>query len=415
MTTPEPAPLPTQGRLALHAHRERRLLLYLSVIVAITGIQLVVPALPALQRDLGLSDVEISLVSSVYLLPSVPAAFLSGVIAQRTGRRRVFVVSLACYGVAGALVPVIGSSSGSWSFGGLLTARFVQGIGFAGILPTTITLIGDLFSGPTQVSVQGQRSLSLHVGDAALPVIGGFLALVSWRLAFFAPVLALPLAVWASKVFPPELDHRHPGMSARSTLRSVRGYVRDPALLSLQYAGFLRFFVKFAVLTYLPVLAVTNRGMSESVAGIALGASAAAGGVAAALVGRLLRWIRFSTLLALTLLILAGGVASLAGAVNPWLLLAGAIAFGIGDGLLGVLQNSIVAVAVAGAERATFVSFTGAVRNAGKFLAPVAAAAITLLVPLSGSFLVMGGVAATSLVIVAPLRRYQSMFTAPRD
>lgn len=408
MTRQKPAPIPTQGLEALRAHRQRRLLLYLSVVVAITGIQLVVPALPALQRDLGLSDVEISLVSSVYLLPSVPAAFLSGVIAQRTGRRRVFVVSLACYGAAGALVPVVAS----FSVSALLAARFLQGVGFAGILPTTITLIGDLFSGPTQVSVQGHRSLSLQIGDAALPVIGGFLALVSWRYAFSAPVLALPLALWASRVFPPELDHRHPDVSARATLRSVRGYVRDPALLSLQYAGFLRFLVKFAVLTYLPVLAVTNRGMPEYVAGIALGASAVAGGIAAALAGRLLRRVRFSTLLTLTLLVLGGGVASLAGAVNPWLLLAGAIAFGVGDGLLGVLQNSIVAVAVAGAERATFVSFTGAVRNAGKFLAPVAAAAITLVLPLSASFVVMGAVAAASLVIVPPLRRYQPMFAA---
>jgi ACDE family multidrug resistance protein len=399
-------PTPTEGRPALTVHRNRRSLINLSVVVAITGIQLVVPALPALQRDLGLSNAEVSLVSSAYLLPSVPAAFLSGMIAQRLGRRRVFVAALSLFGIAGLLVPVVGGAS----LPILLAARFVQGIGFAGILPTTITLIGDLFSGPTQVTVQGQRSLSMQIGDALLPVLGGFLTLGSWRYPFFAPALALPLAVWASKVFPPELDQMHPEASARSTGRAVAGYVRNPALLALEYAGFLRFLVKFVVLTYLPVLAVTNRGMPEYVAGIALGAAAAAGGIGAVLVGRLVRMVRFSRVLAFSLIILAAGVWGLAGAHSAVPLVVGAVAFGVGDGLFGVLQNSIVAVAVGGPERATFVSFTGAVRNAGKFLAPVLAAGLTLIFPVSMSFIAMGGVAAASLLIVRPLRRFERMF-----
>lgn len=389
---------------ALRTHRQRRLLIYSSVVVAITGIQLIVPALPALQRDLGLTDAQISLVSSVYLLPTIPAAFLSGVIAQRTGRRRVLVVSLLIFAVGGTSVPLVGTTSLPL----LLAARFVQGIGFAGILPTTITLIGDLFSGPIQVSVQGHRSLSMQAGDAVLPVVGGFLALSSWRYPFFAPLAAFPLALWALRAFPAELDHSHPEVSARSTARSVVRFVREPALLSLQYAGFMRFVVKFVVLTYLPVLAVNNRGMSEALAGIALGAAATAGGIGAMLAGRLAGATRATTFLAASLVVLAGGVWMMAGAANTTLLLAGAVTYGFADGTFGVLMNAMVAVAVSGPERATFVSFTGAVRNGGKFLAPVLAAGIALVLPLSVSFVAVGAFAVAGLAAVRPLRRFDA-------
>ena len=48
---------------------------------ALTGIQLILPALPVMQRDLGLSDSQIGLVTSAYLLPSVLFAFPAGLLA----------------------------------------------------------------------------------------------------------------------------------------------------------------------------------------------------------------------------------------------------------------------------------------------------------------------------------------------
>lgn len=157
-----------QGSATL-GHRDQRWLIYLSAVVATTGVQLVAPALPTLQRTLALSDSELSLVTSAYLFPSIPAAFLSGLLADRVGRRIVYASSLFLFGVAGTLVPILGGSS----FPLLLALRVVQGIGFAGILPLTITIIGDMFRGTAQVRVQSHRAVVMQIGATGLPLVGG--------------------------------------------------------------------------------------------------------------------------------------------------------------------------------------------------------------------------------------------------
>src|SRR5581483_287395 len=104
----------------------RRSTLWLASIAAgatVFGAQGISPALPALQKALGISDSEVGLVTAAYMLPGVLMAIPLGWAADRWGRRIVF-SSMAClYGVAGAaqaLAP---------GFGVLLGLRVVQGIG----------------------------------------------------------------------------------------------------------------------------------------------------------------------------------------------------------------------------------------------------------------------------------------------
>lgn len=223
-----------QGSATL-GHRDQRWLLYLSAVVATTGVQLVAPALPTLQRALALSDSELSLVTSAYLFPSMPAAFLSGLLADRVGRRFVYASSLFLFGAAGTLVPVLGESS----FPLLLALRVVQGIGFAGILPLTITIIGDMFRGTSQVRVQGHRAMVMQIGATGLPLIGGVLSSLSWQLPFFAPASGIIVALLVLWRFPPT-PRRRDQPRIGITLQEVPHFLRDVALVSLQFIGFMR-------------------------------------------------------------------------------------------------------------------------------------------------------------------------------
>lgn len=398
-------PSPPSRSSSLGEHRLERWLVYASAMVSLTGIQMVVPALPALQRELGLDDSQIALVTSVYLFPSVLAAVAAGVLAERYGRRRVFGGSLLLFGVAGTLVAVVGAGS----FPALLVLRGIQGIGFAGINPMTITAIGDLFEGPTQVAVQGRRSLAMQVGDTVLPAIGGMLVVWSWTWPFLGPIVAVPLGLLVLRYYPRGTGALLPTSSAE-TVRAIGAFVKEPPLLALQIAGFVRFVLKFVVLAYLPVLVVNQRGVSETVAGIALGLSALVGGVVAVLANRMLARVSMTRLVVASLVLLSASLAAVVGAYGAAAVIVVAMVFGAGDGLYGVLQNALVAEAVDGPGRATFVAVTGAVRNLGKFVAPMLVAGVALVASVQASFAVAALIGLLALAAVPPLRVFDPAF-----
>lgn len=387
------------------AHAVERWLVYGAAMVSLTGVQLIVPALPMLQAQMSLNDSSIGLVTSVYLLPSVLVALLVGVLAEHHGRRRVFGGSLLIFGIGGGLVAIAAGRSLPL----LLVFRAVQGIGFAGLGPLTITAVGDLFGGPAQVAVQGRRSVAMQAADAALPAVGGLLAVGSFVWPFFGSLVAVPLGVAVLRWYPRGTGAARPP-TARQTLRAVGGFARQLPLLALQLSGFTRMLLKFVVLSYLPVLVVTQRGLSGAAVGLALGLAAVFGGVAAFGADRLLRWWRVSHLLAMSLALLTVSLVWMATVSTVPSLLMALSLHGLGDGLYGVLQNAMVAEAISGPRRATFVATTAAVRNLGKFLAPTMAGLIAFMASVQASFFVASIVAVAATLLVLPLREFDPTF-----
>ena len=86
-------------------HRLLRLWpVFLAGPIVLSGLQSILPTLPLMQDELGLSNTEIGLVTSVYLLPGVLLAVPAGMLADRFGRRIVLSVSLLVFGVGGLVV-----------------------------------------------------------------------------------------------------------------------------------------------------------------------------------------------------------------------------------------------------------------------------------------------------------------------
>jgi len=89
--------------------------------------------------------------------------------------------------------------------------------------------------------------------------------------------------------------------------------------------------------------------------------------------------------------------------------LAVAVAFGIGDGTLMVLQNALVTEAAPARVRAGLVAVSGMTRNAGKLAAPLAMGALILVVPVPASFAVVGLATWAALPALGTLRRLDGL------
>jgi len=366
--------------------------------VALTGVQMISPALPIMRDALGLSEAQLSLVMSVYLLPAALAAVPMGVLADRVGRRIVFGSSFIGFGVCGALLPVVAGS-----FELFLGVRFVQGVMFAGLLPLTMTILGDAFSGPLLIGAQGRRSVAMSMGDGLLPIVGGLLVGVGWSIPWLGQMIAIPfgIAVLAAVVDPPALTS---DKKRGARFRDLGHVFKNLSIAALQYMGILRMFLKFSMLTFLPLFFVDVRGFSPAFAGLVIGVAALSGTVIAlgagrlALVGRPTAWITLGTVMMGASLVLIVLVPSAV------LILVTAVAYGVSDGLMGVFTNSFVTSATIPKHRASFVAATGALRNFAKFLAPVAFGLLVVGSSIRASFVLVGIFTVASAALALALR-----------
>lgn len=391
--------------------RRRRVVLVACVgtAIAVAGVQGIAPALPAMQAHHGLTTAQVSLLTSLYLLPSVGSAFGSGVLADRVGPRPVFAGALAVFGLCGLAVVVL-----SPALGPLLALRAAQGAAFGAILALSIVVIGAVApTGPEAARAQGRRTVSMAVAEATLPPVAGLLVAVSWSTPFALQALALPVAVWAWRVVPAGLQQ-----GRRRGGAGLRAVLAEPAVGAVQVLGTVRFLAKFAILTYVPVLAVGTLGMSSAEIGLWLGVSAALGAFAAWRTEPLARRWSSATLVAaglvaMTVALLAMGAGGVL-AVAP-LLVAGLLLHGVQDGVDGVSHNVLVFELAPPAARGAYVGLAATTRNLGKFAAPLVLGGLTLVVPVAQGFLVMaalGGVAAPAARRVARARALRDR-TAP--
>lgn len=375
--------------------RRTLLLAHASAAVSLGGVQALLPALPEMQRALALSDAQIGLVNSAYLLPSALLAVPAGMVADRFGRRVVYASAMALFGVTGALLLI------TQHFGLLLVLRTLQGAAFAAILPLSVTLLGDVLSGPAQVREQGWRMLVMTSSDTALALLGGALALIAWNAPFVLHVLALPLAVAGWRYLP--RGRPGAGPTATSPPAALLALMRTPMAGALSLLGFLRFLFKFAVLTYSPIL-LDGRGWSAPQIALALAGFAAAG-VASALATRwLVRSLAGSTVLAGTLLAVAAGFVLLGSSPRLSTTVAALFLLGAAEGSFGVVVNAMTLEGVGDDQRGAFVSAVGAFRNLGKFLAPSLLGLAVLRLPLEQAFTLVGVLALATVALVRPLR-----------
>jgi EmrB/QacA subfamily drug resistance transporter len=154
-------------------------------------------ALPAIQRDLGATTADAQWVMESYALFLAALLLVGGVLGDRFGRKRIFMLGTALFTLASV------ACSLSSAVGPLIIARAVQGIGAALLVPGSLALISAGFPQSERGAAIGTWSAFSGITAAIGPVIGGFLVdHYSWVWAFLvnAPLGVVLLAICAAKV-----------------------------------------------------------------------------------------------------------------------------------------------------------------------------------------------------------------------
>ena len=173
--------------------RERRLVtvaLVLGMFLAALEATAVATAMPTAIAELG-GVSRYSWVFSAYLLTSTTTVPLYGKLADLHGRRRIYLIAVALFLLGSAL------SGAAASLEQLIVFRAIQGLGAGGVMPVSITLIGDIYPLEQRGRVQGLFSSVWGVSSLIGPALGGIITdLFSWRWVFYFNLpFGLPSAV----------------------------------------------------------------------------------------------------------------------------------------------------------------------------------------------------------------------------
>ncbi|MFB4289894.1 MFS transporter [Nonomuraea sp. ATR24] len=150
-------------------------------------------ALPSIRDELGFSASGLPWVVNAYFLAFGGLLLLCGRMADLLGRRRVFLIGVALFGVASL---ACGLAQEPWQ---LVVGRFVQGAGSAMAGPAAMSMITLLYPGPEErtkaLGVWG--GIAALGGTSGLVLSGALTDLLSWRGIFLInlPVVAVALVL----------------------------------------------------------------------------------------------------------------------------------------------------------------------------------------------------------------------------
>ena len=204
------------------------------------SVDMYLPSMPTIARELGTDPAHVQLTLSAFLAGFAVGQFYHGPLSDRFGRKPVLIAGLLAYLLASA------ACAFAHSIELLILARFLQAVSACGPIVIARAIVRDLYEGRRAGREMARMGIIMGVVPAIAPVLGGFLHdLAGWRSIFAVMmVLGSGLAYVIATAMPETLKARSVhGVSPIGILRSFSSLVKSPvyrdyvALVTLVYSG----------------------------------------------------------------------------------------------------------------------------------------------------------------------------------
>ncbi|MBO8136553.1 MAG: MFS transporter [Desulfotomaculum sp.] len=343
-------------------------------LIMVLGNSLLIPVLPAIQNSLNISNVQVSLVITLFSVPAGIVIPLAGFLSDRFGRKKVIIPSLILYGLGGVIAALAAYFLKEKAFNIILAGRVIQGIGAAGTAPIAMALCGDLWQGKERAKSLGVIEASNGMGKVISPVLGAVLGTILWYAAFiFFPAIVIPvvLGMW---VFVKEPKQKKEPPRLREYLQSIKKIFKNkaPLLLSCFLAGATALFLLFGVLFFLSDYLEKVLKINGVIKGLALAVPVLFMSTTSYITGTFIK----KQVSSMKLLVISGLVLSAVSLAllpifkNVYMFYAAISLAGVGTGLVLPCLNMLITSATSTEERGMVTSLYGSVRFFGVAFGP---------------------------------------------
>ncbi|RZF25984.1 3-(3-hydroxy-phenyl)propionate transporter MhpT [Paraburkholderia sp. UYCP14C] len=332
-------------------------------------------AAPRMAREFHLAVAQMGWAFSIGAFGLLPGAAIGGRLADRLGRKRVLMWSVALFGIFSLATAQV------WDLNSLLAARFLTGLGLGAAMPNLIALCSEAAPPHQRNTAVGAMYCGMPFGAALAAVVG----IISpgdagWRHIFyvggFGPLLVLPLLALFLRESAQFVAARATRGAQRDASASVtralwqEGRAGTTIALWISYLGTL--IVLYFLINWLPSLVLT-RGLTRVQSGVVQMMFNIGGGIGAIVIAgmmdrmgrrRTVAGMYVGIVVALGALLSANGGTSMAwGGLLAGLFLVG------GQSVLYALASSLYPTEV----RGTGVGAAVAVGRLGSILGPLIA------------------------------------------
>lgn len=366
------------GKNASILQEENFQILFLANIFPSIGTALLSPVLDSLIAPLGATSSNIGWMISAYTAPGIVVIPITGLIADRWGRKPLIVVGLLLFGIGGTLIAF------TTSFQIALALRFMQGLGFACLGPIIITSLGDLYEGGAEATAQGIRFTGSGLAQTVFPLASGTLVIVAWQYPFFLFALAFPTALVVYLWFdePTTVEESQSGVATdgggfRSQVRRLGGLVRQRRVQGFVVARSFPSVIWIGFLTYNSIIVVRVLDGTSVQAGIIAAVGSLFFSIAATQAGRITAAFetRFVPLMGASAALALGFVATVVAPSVPVAAVSVAVV-GSGFGLALSLYRSLLTELPPTSLRGSLVSLAEALGRLASTLSPIVLGAI---------------------------------------
>jgi MFS transporter, DHA1 family, multidrug resistance protein len=163
----------------MKTHNVTLALLLINLFIAFLGIGLVIPVLPTLMNELGITGTTIGYLTAAFAIAQLIVSPFAGKAADKFGRKIMIVIGLFIFGISEFLFGI------GKEIEMLFFSRILGGISAAFIMPAVTAFIADITNLDTRPKALGYMSAAISTGFIIGPGIGGFLAEFGTRIPFF--------------------------------------------------------------------------------------------------------------------------------------------------------------------------------------------------------------------------------------
>lgn len=210
------------------------------------AIDMYLPAMPTIARDLGVTEGAVQITLTAYTAGFALGQLIHGPLADSFGRRPVLILGIFFFGIASIV------SATTTGIEALTWVRSAQG--FAGAAAAVIiqAIVRDMFDREDFARAMSFVTLVITIAPLIAPMIGGHVAVwFGWRAIFWLlallSVVVITLVLW--KI--PEtlsVEKRQP-LRFRTTIRNYARLCSNPVAIGLMMSGAFSFAGMFAFLT----------------------------------------------------------------------------------------------------------------------------------------------------------------------
>jgi EmrB/QacA subfamily drug resistance transporter len=214
---------------ALYARRWQALIvLAMSLLIVSVDNTILNVALPTIRTELDASSSQLQWIVDSYLLVFAVLLLIAGTLGDRFGRKKALMFGLVIFGAGSVLASMSGSSTE------LIASRALMGVGAAAIMPTTLSILTNIFPEDERPKAIAIWAAVAGMGIAIGPISGGWLLEnFAWSSIFLVNIPIVVGGLIAGAILIPEsrdpepkaLDFMGAGLSIAGLTAIVWGLI----------------------------------------------------------------------------------------------------------------------------------------------------------------------------------------------